>query len=38
VSQVFSIEERGRDLFDAIQRLDLEGTVAKRKADPYADG
>lgn len=38
VSQVFSIEERGRDLFDAIQRLDLEGIVAKRKADPYAPG
>ena len=33
VSQVFSIEERGRDLFDAAQRLDLEGIVAKRKAD-----
>jgi ATP-dependent DNA ligase len=36
VSQVFFIEERGRDLFDAAQRLDLEGIVAKRKADPYA--
>jgi bifunctional non-homologous end joining protein LigD len=35
VSQVFSIEERGRDLFSAAQRLDLEGIVAKRKADPY---
>jgi bifunctional non-homologous end joining protein LigD len=35
VSQVFSIEERGRDLFAAVQRLDLEGIVAKRKADPY---
>ena len=35
VSQVFSIEERGRDLFDAAERLDLEGIVAKRKADPY---
>jgi bifunctional non-homologous end joining protein LigD len=38
VSQVFSVEERGRDLFDAVQRLDLEGIVAKRKADPYAAG
>jgi bifunctional non-homologous end joining protein LigD len=38
VSQVFSIQERGRDLFDAVQRLDLEGIVAKRKADPYAAG
>ena len=35
VSQVFSIEERGRDLFDAVERLDLEGIVAKRKTDPY---
>jgi ATP dependent DNA ligase domain len=35
VSQVFSIVERGRDLFDAAERLDLEGIVAKRKADPY---
>ena len=35
LSQVFSIEERGRDLFDAAERLDLEGIVAKRKADPY---
>lgn len=34
-AQVFSIEERGRDLFDAAERLDLEGIVAKRKADPY---
>jgi bifunctional non-homologous end joining protein LigD len=36
VSQVFSVEERGRDLFDAVQRLDLEGIVAKRKTDQYA--
>ena len=35
VSQVFSIEERGRDMFAAAERLDLEGIVAKRKADPY---
>jgi ATP-dependent DNA ligase len=35
VSKVFSIERRGRDLFDAAQRLDLEGIVAKRKADVY---
>ena len=35
LSQVFSIEGRGRDLFDAVQRLDLEGIVAKRKVDPY---
>jgi bifunctional non-homologous end joining protein LigD len=37
LSQVFSIDERGRDLFDAAQRLDLEGIVAKRKADSYAE-
>jgi bifunctional non-homologous end joining protein LigD len=36
LSQVFSIEERGRDLFAAAQRLDLEGIVAKRKADTYS--
>jgi ATP-dependent DNA ligase len=35
LSQVFSIEERGRDLFAAVERLDLEGIVAKRKADAY---
>jgi ATP-dependent DNA ligase len=35
LSQVFSIAECGRDLFGAVQRLDLEGIVAKRKADPY---
>ena len=33
LSQVVSIEERGRDLFSAAERLDLEGIVAKRKAD-----
>ena len=35
LSQAFSIEERGRDLLDAAERLDLEGIVAKRKADSY---
>ena len=35
LSQVFSIEERGRDLFSAAERIDLEGIVAKRKADAY---
>ena len=35
LSQVFSIEERGRDLLAAAERLDLEGIVAKRKADAY---
>jgi bifunctional non-homologous end joining protein LigD len=35
LSQVFSVEERGRDLYAAAERLDLEGIVAKRKTDPY---
>jgi bifunctional non-homologous end joining protein LigD len=35
LSQVFTIPERGRDLFAAVERLDLEGIVAKRKADAY---
>jgi bifunctional non-homologous end joining protein LigD len=35
LSQVFSIEQRGRDMFAAAERLDLEGIVAKRKADAY---
>jgi bifunctional non-homologous end joining protein LigD len=35
LSQVFSIEGRGRELFDAAERLDLEGIVAKRKQDTY---
>jgi ATP-dependent DNA ligase len=26
----------GRELFEAVQRLDLEGIVAKRKRDPYS--
>jgi len=38
LSRVFTIEERGRDLFAAAQRIDLEGIVAKRKANPYAPG
>jgi ATP-dependent DNA ligase len=31
LSQVFSIAERGRDMFAAAERLDLEGIVAKRR-------
>ena len=38
LSQVFTIAERGRDLFAAVERLDLEGVAAKRKADPYTPG
>src|SRR6185312_1149429 len=32
---VFGVRGRGRDLFSAAQRLDLEGVVAKGVADPY---
>jgi bifunctional non-homologous end joining protein LigD len=35
LSRVFAVEGRGRDLFAAAERLDLEGIVAKRKADVY---
>lgn len=31
-----SVEGRGRDLFGAAERLDLEGIVAKRAKDSYA--
>ena len=36
--QVFrsmTVEEHGLALFEAVMRMDLEGIVAKRKADPY---
>jgi ATP-dependent DNA ligase len=32
---VLHVPGRGRDLFAAVQRLDLEGVVAKRAVDPY---
>ena len=35
LSRVLVVPEAGRELFEAVQRLDLEGIVAKRKADPY---
>ena len=35
LSRLFAVEGRGRDLFAAAERLDLEGIVAKRKKDPY---
>jgi ATP-dependent DNA ligase len=38
LSRVFAVEGRGRDLFAAAERLDLEGIVAKRNADHYAPG
>jgi bifunctional non-homologous end joining protein LigD len=38
LSRVLAVAEDGRALFEAAQRLDLEGIVAKRKADPYEAG
>jgi bifunctional non-homologous end joining protein LigD len=35
LSSVFGVRGRGRDLFEAVERLDLEGVVAKRLIDPY---
>lgn len=35
LSRVLTVEKDGRALFEAAQRLDLEGIVAKRKADGY---
>jgi bifunctional non-homologous end joining protein LigD len=35
LSPVFGVPGHGRDLFRAVERLDLEGIVAKRLADPY---
>ena len=35
LSQAFSIEHRGRDLYRTAERLDLEGIVSKRKTDIY---
>jgi bifunctional non-homologous end joining protein LigD len=35
VFKVLSVEEHGCELFEAIQRLDFEGIVAKRKANSY---
>jgi hypothetical protein len=32
----FAVEEHRRELFEAAQRVDLEGIVAKREADPYS--
>ena len=36
--KILSIQEHGRALFGAIRKMDLEGIVAKRTADPYARG
>jgi ATP-dependent DNA ligase len=35
LSPVFGVRGRGRDLFAAVERLDLEGMVAKRLVDRY---
>jgi bifunctional non-homologous end joining protein LigD len=35
ILRILTVEKRGRELFEAVQRLDLEGIIAKRKADPY---
>lgn len=35
VFKVLTVEEHGTELFQAVQRLDFEGIIAKRKADPY---
>ena len=35
LSPVFGVRGSGRDLFAAVERLDLEGIVAKRLADLY---
>lgn len=36
LSRILAVEEHGRQLYEAAQRLDLQGIVAKRKADPYS--
>ena len=36
LSRVLTVPWDGRALFEAVQRLDLEGIVAKRKADCYS--
>jgi bifunctional non-homologous end joining protein LigD len=35
LSRVMVVPKDGEALFEAVQRLDLEGIVAKRKTDPY---
>jgi ATP-dependent DNA ligase len=34
-SKGWEVTEYGRELFDSVCGMDLEGIVAKRKADPY---
>jgi ATP-dependent DNA ligase len=35
VFKTMVVEEHGLALFEAVKRMDMEGIVAKRKADPY---
>ena len=35
VFKVLTVEECGTELFQAVQQLDFEGIIAKRKGDPY---
>jgi bifunctional non-homologous end joining protein LigD len=36
VSRMLTVDGDGRELFEAVQRLDLEGIIAKRKTDTYS--
>jgi bifunctional non-homologous end joining protein LigD len=36
LSRMLVVDGDGRELFEAVQRLDLEGIIAKRKADTYS--
>lgn len=36
VSRMLTVDGNGRELLEAVQRLDLEGIIAKRKADTYS--
>jgi bifunctional non-homologous end joining protein LigD len=38
IASAMFVEGRGRDLMAAVEEHDLEGIVAKRKADPYRKG
>jgi ATP-dependent DNA ligase len=38
LSRVLVVPRDGHALFDAVQRLDMEGIVTKRRTDPYASG
>jgi hypothetical protein len=34
--KIFTLQEHGRALFETARKMDLEGIVAKRAADPYS--